>query len=197
VTQRLAVLSIDAGHIEKAPSPALRDLKMKSLREGLVRLSEDVHALSYRLHPSILVDLGLAEALRAECERFADFSAIAVSCEVEDLPDRVPQDVALCLFRIAQESLRNIARHANATEAHLSAERRNGGIGLTVRDNGRGFDPEKNIGKASLGHASMRQRIRHLGGDLTIESKPGDGACVRAWVPLREDVDHASEGVAG
>lgn len=197
VTQRLALLSIDAGQIEKAASPASRDLKMRSLRDGLVRLSEDVHALSYRLHPSILSDLGLAEALRAECERFADFSAIAISCEVGDLPDRVPQDVALCLFRIAQESLRNIARHANATEAHLSAEQRNGGIGLTVLDNGRGFDPEKTTGKVSLGHASMRQRIRHLGGDLTIESKPGNGVCVRAWVPLKEDVDHASEGAAG
>jgi signal transduction histidine kinase len=197
VTQRLAILSIDAGRMEKEFASAAGSTRLKTIREGLVRLSEDVHALSYRLHPSILVDLGLAEALRAECDHFSDFSAIAVTCDVDALPNQLSQDVALCLFRIAQESLRNIARHAQATEAHLSVRPIEGGLELIVRDNGHGFDPGQTIGKASLGHASMRQRIRHLGGDLTIESALGSGTLVRAWVPLKEDVDHASEGVVG
>lgn len=197
VTQRLALLSIDAGRMEKELTSTGGNTGLKTVREGLVRLSEDVHALSYRLHPSILVDLGLTEALRAECDRFSDFSAIAMTCDVETLPDRILQDVALCLFRISQESLRNIARHAHATEAQLSVRPIEGGLELIVRDNGQGFDQEKSLGKASLGHASMRQRIRHLGGDLTIESAPGHGTLVRAWVPLREDDDHASESASG
>jgi signal transduction histidine kinase len=191
VTQRLAVLSIDAGRMERDLAPSGGSAGLKSVREGLVRLSEDVHALSYRLHPSILVDLGLAEALSAECDRFSDFSAVAISCDVEALPDGIAPDVALCLFRVAQESLRNITRHAHATEAQLSVRPVEGGLELIVRDNGQGFDKDKSRGKASLGHASMRQRIRHLGGDLTIESNPGSGTIIRARVPLREDVDHA------
>lgn len=197
VTQRLALLSIEAGHIEKEmAAPAPRGTRLKAIREGLIRLSEDVHALSYRLHPSILVDLGLAEALRSECDRFSEFSAITVNCDVDDLPDRISQDVALCLFRIAQESLRNIARHAHATEAQVSVKPADGGLELIVRDNGKGFDASVAT-KASLGQASMRQRIRHLGGKFSIESTPDDGTLVRAWVPVREEVRDAPESVTG
>ncbi|MFO0993105.1 MAG: histidine kinase [Hyphomicrobiales bacterium] len=197
VTQRLAVLSIEAGHIEKELAPAPRGMRLKAVREGLIRLSEDVHALSYRLHPSILVDLGLAEALRSECDRFSEFSAITVNCDVDDLSDRTSQDVALCLFRIAQESLRNIARHAHATEAHVSVKPADGGLELIVRDNGKGFDRASIATKAKLGQASMRQRIRHLGGKFAIESTPDNGTLVRAWVSVREEVRDAPESIVG
>ena len=92
---------------------------MRAMREGLVRLSEDVHALSYRLHPSILEDLGLTEALKSECERFSQTCSTRLETNVEDIPETLPRDVALCLFRIAQEGLRNIARHAGASRAEV------------------------------------------------------------------------------
>ena len=116
VTQRLAVLAIDAGR-EERKSPGS---PMRAMREGLVRLSEDVHALSYRLHPSILEDLGLTAALKSECERFSQTCSTRLETSVQDLPETLPHDVALCLFRIAQEGLRNIARHAGASQAEIA-----------------------------------------------------------------------------
>lgn len=197
ITQRLALLSIDAGHIEKELSPGFRSTRFTSMRENLVRLSEDVHALSYRLHPSILEDLGLPEAIKSECHRFADFSDTEVACEIDDCPGRLPSEAALCLFRVAQESLRNIARHTEATEAYVSVSRARGGLELIVRDNGAGFDTKTVSVTSSLGQASMRQRTRHLGGTFTIESAPGKGTLVRAWIPVREDICDASESTTG
>ena len=116
VTQRLAVLAIDAGREERIMPSAAGRQGDAAMREGLVRLSEDVHALSYRLHPSILEDLGLIEALKSECERFRR-TGIHSQLEVnaQEIPEQLPHDVALCLYRIAQEGLRNIARHAGAS----------------------------------------------------------------------------------
>ena len=88
---------------------------MRALREGLIRLSEDVHALSYRLHPSILEDLGLIEALKTECERFGRMASIAVDLKTQEVPEPLPHAVGLCLYRIAQEALRNVGRHAGAS----------------------------------------------------------------------------------
>ena len=161
---------------------------MRSMREGLVRLSEDVHALSYRLHPSILEDLGLIEALKAECERFSQ-CPVRLEVNTRDIPDALPQDVALCLFRIAQEGLRNVARHAGARQIEISLRRLGGGLELAVKDDGAGFDPGQRRAEMSLGHASMRQRVALLGGKIDIESSSGHGTTIRAWVPLRETSD--------
>jgi signal transduction histidine kinase len=157
---------------------------MRTMRDGLVRLSEDVHSLSYRLHPSILEDLGLREALNTECERFAETSLLEVDLSTDKAPIQVPTEVALCLFRIAQESLRNIARHASATKVEISLREFNKGLQLTVQDNGVGFDPMQSLDKPSLGLSSMRQRVALVGGKLKIDSRIGHGATISAWVPL-------------
>jgi signal transduction histidine kinase len=196
VTQRLALLAIQAGREERASAGAGPG-PMRTMRDGLVRLSEDVHALSYRLHPSILSDLGLIEALKAECERFSRTCPTRLNVDPRDIPEHLPQDVALCLFRIAQEALRNIARHAKATAAEVSLRYRNGGLQLSVRDDGIGFDASRNHVRASLGHASMRQRALALGGRLEIDSTPGVGTVIRAWVPVREERREPSARAAG
>jgi signal transduction histidine kinase len=154
---------------------------MAPVREELVRLSEDVHALSYRLHPTILKDLGLVEALKSECARF---SQCRLEVNAEDIPERLPEEVALCLYRIAQEGLRNIARHAGASRTQVALRRLDGGLQLVVQDNGAGFDPRQGRARASLGHASMRQRVALLGGRVDIQSSPGRGTTILAWVPL-------------
>lgn len=184
VTQRLALLAIDAGREERNASDGNAGI-MRSMREGLIRLSEDVHSLSYRLHPSLLEDLGLFAALQSECERFSRICPTYLNADPRDLPDGMSKDVALCLFRVAQEALRNAGRHAQATRADVRLERLDGGLELVVTDNGIGFDRTR-LNGASLGHASMRQRVFLLGGRLEIQSSPGDGTAVHAWVPLRE-----------
>jgi signal transduction histidine kinase len=160
---------------------------MREIREGLVKLSEDVHTLSYRLHPSILDDLGLVEALKAECERFSRLESIPVDVKIENNFTDPPPPVALCLFRIAQEALQNSGRHAQASQVEVSLQRSDGGFGVCISDNGVGFDPKNRRERASLGLASMQQRIYHLGGELDIDSEPGHGTMVLAWVPAKEE----------
>jgi len=183
VTQRLAGLAIEAARPERG---SIDGNSKHLIRDGLVKLSEDVHALSYRLHPSVIEDLGLVEALRAECDRVARNEPLHVDLDSKDIPRTLPPDTALCLFRVAQEALRNVARHAKASSVAVSILRENGAIVLSVRDNGAGFDDSRNGDRASLGVASMRERVRLLGGKLDIESAPGRGTAVVARVPLRE-----------
>jgi PAS domain S-box-containing protein len=187
LTQRLARLAIDAGLVESMISDSPAGRTISSLREGLVRLSEDIHALSYRLHPSILEDLGLAEALRTEIERCAKQDSLSVTAGLDGIPENVPRDVALCLFRVAQEGMRNVVRHAGAGEVELSVRKLDGGLQLAVRDDGAGFDPSLRRDGRKLGLTSMLERVRLLGGTLDIESAPGRGTAVIAWVPLKEE----------
>ena len=126
VSQRLAVLAIDVGRVELASPDEAQAAAMQEVREGLVRLSEDIHSLAYQLHPSILEELGLAEALRAECERRERQGRLDLSADIDPLPAVIGKDAALCLFRVAQEALNNVARHAGvrAAERHAAADGR-------------------------------------------------------------------------
>lgn len=184
VTQRLAGLAIEASRLERKDDVAPDAAAAQSIRKGLVELSEDVHALSYRLHPSVIEDLGLVEALKIECDRVGQQGAIAVKFDCRDVPKKLPADAALCLFRVAQEALRNIERHARAGSVDVSVAGRDGGLAVAVRDDGVGFDATREGKRASLGLASMRERVRLLGGRLEIRSAQGDGTALVAWVPL-------------
>jgi len=187
LTQGLARLAIDAGKIERGAPVVNHDEAGWSMREELVRLSEDVHALSYRLHPSLLDDLGLVEALNAECDGFSRRESIPVEFKPRDVPRDVRPDAALCLFRVAQESLRNVARHAGASAVEVSLRKVDGGLEMAVHDNGTGFDSAEDRGRHSLGLASMKERVHLLGGELDIDSAPGSGTTVIAWVRLNEE----------
>ena len=96
--------------------------------------------------------------------------------------DDVRPETALCLFRVAQESLRNVARHAGASAVEVSLRKVDGGIEMAVRDNGAGFDSAQDRARHSLGLASMKERVHLLGGELDIDSAPGQGTTVVAWV---------------
>jgi signal transduction histidine kinase len=198
ITQRLALMAIDAGRKESGLSDIITARQtLRSMRSDLARLSEDVHALCYALHPIILEHLGLIEALKAECDRFRSAEAIPVSFSAEDNIDEPPRSVALCLYRIAQEALRNVARHANATTIEVSLRVVEGGLQLAVHDDGVGFDPARKR-RPSLGHAGMRQRLSLVGGELHIDSAPGHGTTVLAWAPLNREAHRESPAsVAG
>jgi signal transduction histidine kinase len=183
VTQRLAVLAIDVGRAELAALDGAQAETMRAVREGLARLSEDIHSLAYQLHPSVLEELGLAEALRTECERLGRRGRVELSVELDPVPADVGKDAALCLFRVAQEALHNVIRHAGARVATVALRQRDGGLLLGVRDDGVGFDPGSPRERRSLGLASMRERVRLVNGTLDIESAPGRGTAIVAWVP--------------
>jgi PAS domain S-box-containing protein len=184
LTQRLAVLAIDVGRAEIAAPAGAQAETLRTVREGLVRLSEDVHSLAYQLHPSVLEELGLAEALRTECERIGRQGRVELSLDLDPLPAVVGKDAALCLFRVAQEALNNVTRHAGARAANLALRRMEDGLLLAVRDDGVGFDQGSPKQGRSLGLASMRERLRLVNGTLEIDSAPGRGTAIIAWVPV-------------
>lgn len=186
ITQRLARLALDAGQVNDARLHAADREVMAGLRESLSRLIEDVHALSYQLHSSVLEDLGLADGLRAECERYARSSTVTIDFKVGTLPGAIPADQSICLFRVAQEALRNVVRHANARRVQILLRGLDGGVQLAIQDDGVGFDPTLRGRRPSLGLTGMRERLELLGGHLDIETAPQQGTAIVAWLPLKE-----------
>lgn len=184
VTQRLAGLSIETATLGRLDDPAARQAAEQAIGTELAHLSRDVHALAYRLHPSVLDDLGLEEALRVECERASRRGALPVDFEGAPGADAVRGPLALSLFRVAQEALRNALRHAQAQRIGVGLRVDGRGAELSVVDDGQGFDPQAERARASLGLASMRERMALLGGRLEIRSRPGEGTRVTAWAPL-------------
>ncbi len=184
VTQRLAVLAIDIGRAELFTADGAQAERMRAVREELSRLSEDVHSLAYQLHPAVLEELGLVEALRTAGERFRLRGGVELSVVLAPVDTGLAKDLALCLFRVAQEALNNVARHARASSASVTLRDWDGGLLLSVRDDGVGFDSSNPETRRSLGMASMRERVRLVNGTLEIESAPGRGTTIVAWVPV-------------
>jgi PAS domain S-box-containing protein len=184
-TQRLAVLGIDLAKLEQqlgTPEKALP--RLRRMQEQLVGLSRDMHALSRQLHPSILDDLGLVEALRSECASFSHREGVTVTYRSQDVPKSLPRDVALGIYRVAQEALRNVAKHAVAREASVSLAGTGHEVVLRVEDRGIGFDPAAPRSQPGLGLSSMQERVRLIRGKLSISSAAERGTAVVVRVPL-------------
>ncbi|MBI4443579.1 MAG: PAS domain S-box protein [Acidobacteria bacterium] len=185
-SQRLAVLGMEMSALEQqVPSPAgPAAANLRRLGEEIGRLAKDVHQLSRQLHPSVLHDLGLTVALRSECDSFGRQHGIAIQFLPQYSPEALPPDVALCLYRVAQESLRNIVLHAQATGARVTLAGDGNEVTLTIEDCGSGFDPEQVKAKGGLGLTSMEERVRLANGTISILSQPGSGTRVQVRVPL-------------
>jgi PAS domain S-box-containing protein len=184
-TQRLALLGIDLAKLEKyIGAPEKAQPLLRTMQEQLVELSEDVHALSRQLHPSILDDLGLVQALRSECASFSRREGIVVVYRPEELLMTLPKEVALCVYRVAQEALRNIAKHAAVDEAWVSLLAAGSELVLRVHDEGVGFDPAAVRAEPGLGLSSMEERVRLVQAQLAVTSAPGRGTTVEVRVPL-------------
>lgn len=184
LNQKLAVLVMNIDALErvftKDPVRAREDLR--ALRNQIAELSDDVRSLAYRLHPSILDHLGLAIALESYSQEFAKREKIRVSFSHKNLPDSIPQDIATCLYRVAQEGLRNVAKHARAVRVIMKLEGVDDCLELTIKDSGVGFNPEERQG---LGLLSMQERVRLVQGTFTLRSRPGYGTLISARVPVR------------
>jgi signal transduction histidine kinase len=183
-TQRLAILAIDASTLEQLPgSPPEVGIRARRIHEQLVGLSESIHSLSRQLHPSILDDLGLVDALRSECQSVQQRENITVKYIAQDTPTIVPRSVALCVYRVAQEALRNVVRHARSPRASVRLVATEVELILRVRDWGVGFGPTSE-GRSGLGLESMRERARLIRARLRVRSRPGEGTQITLRVPL-------------
>lgn len=181
LTQRLAGIALEAGRLQRL-LPSASD-KASAVLEGVLsdlrRLSSDVHALSRRLHPSILDDLGLVDAIHAECKGIAQRDGITARFESSDVPQDLPSAVALCFYRITQEALRNVAKHAGTPEARVTLTGEAGALTLRVEDRGKGFDSERGRLRKGLGLASMEERARLIGAEFSVCSVRAKGTTVR------------------
>ncbi len=184
-TQRLAILGIDVAKLVNHPDTSEKVRQpLRMMQDELVRLSEDVHALSRQLHPSILDDLGLIEALRSECACFSRREGIVVSYNPRGDATSLKKNVALCIYRVAQEALRNIAKHAAVSEAKVVLEANADRLLLRVEDSGIGFDMESLRSQPGIGLSSMNERVRLIHASFSVKSKPGQGTVVEVCVPM-------------
>jgi two-component system sensor histidine kinase UhpB len=148
---------------------------------------DELRRLSFDLRPAALDHLGLVAALESYVRAFRERSGVAVEIAADGLEPRPPLAVEIALYRICQEALTNIARHAEATQAEVRLERAGESVRLTITDNGKGFDTaevtDSEGALRGIGLIGMERRAEELGGDLDIESRPGEGTVVRVTIP--------------
>jgi signal transduction histidine kinase len=156
---------------------------IEELRELVVATLQDVRRLAVELRPSALDDFGLVAALERLAASFAEQSGIAVDFQAALADERLPEEAETALYRIVQESLTNVVKHAQARRVSILLTRTNGAVKAVVEDDGKGFDPEKTTG--GFGLVGMRERLALLGGRLEVESARGAGTTVAAEVPVQ------------
>ena len=183
VTQALFAMSLTTRSIELL-LPRDRDAaldKFEELRQLQREALAEMRSLIFELRPGSLERDGLAQALRTHAAALDSRVGLSILVETE-LPDRLPLEMEENLYRIATEALHNVVKHARATQAHVRIAQVGGTIALTIRDDGRGFAPQR-LTEVNLGLAGMRARAERLGGTLHVRSQPGHGTTIEAVVP--------------
>lgn len=188
-SQRLVAVALDLEDLRRNPPlmPASLGKALEPIRDELAQLSDDLRNLAHQLHPSLLKHAVLRAALEEHVHQAMKRTGLNITVKIKDVPDSLDAYVVTCLFRVFQECLQNVAKHANATEVLVKLSGSSKGIGLSVTDNGTGFDHhDKSRHQKGLGLTSMRERLRLLNGFLNIHSRPADGTKVCAWIPPQE-----------
>jgi signal transduction histidine kinase len=182
----MALLEIGLQEFEQETpklSSAAKD-HLHNIGEIAREISSDIHDLSHELHPSKLDTLGLVPATAGFCREFSRQRGIRIHFVHHQVDQPITKEVSLCIFRIVQEALRNVVKHSGAGEATVELSGYNDSIDLCVSDTGAGFDPKSINIMGGIGLTSMKERLRLVGGHLSIESEPSRGTRIRAQIPL-------------
>jgi len=193
-SQRVAILALGLENADQVTPASLKDLhrQLRELVNSTTQLGEDLHALSHRLHSSTIESLGLVPAISALCKEFTVQQGIKVDFTSDEIPRSVHPDTALCMFRIVQESLRNLKKYSGAENAEVDLQMTGNRLRVSIRDQGRGFDPASLHSNQGIGVRSMEERARLFGGKFEIHSQPGKGTTVEAWVLLKPEAKNAA-----
>ena len=188
VSQRVSGLSIMISGLKRrlAGQPDEADViaTLTTMQQHTTALAEEIRDLSHDLHPGVLQHAGLVTALRASCAQFEKLYSIAVHFSAGDDIGQVEADPALCLYRVTQEALRNVAKHADAHRVNVALTRTGDGLQLSIADDGKGFDLGETRRKgAGLGLVSIEERVRLLRGSVSIETHPEGGTRVEFQIP--------------
>jgi two-component system, NarL family, sensor histidine kinase UhpB len=179
------MLSLKA--LESTPSDQVPS-KLQELRATSEQMAREIHQLAFELRPLALDELGLARALAAYVDSWLARTGIAVDLVTAGIDEqRLPSHIETTLYRIVQEAMNNVYKHASAKRVSVSVERRGTQVLAIVEDDGIGFDvdaPPPSGGQPSIGIAGMRERAAIVDGELTVESTPTRGTTVRVKLPL-------------
>jgi PAS domain S-box-containing protein len=187
LNQRMALLQIGLGQFER-DVPGLTSqarIQLHSLTEVAMEIASGIHNLSHRLRPSLLDLLGPVASIERLCRELSDRHNLQIQFVHHGIPERISQDVNLCLYRITQDALRNVAKHSGAAGAEVELLGHDDRIELCISDSGVGFNPESAKRTSGLGLITMQERLRLVEGQLTVQSEPSHGTRIRVRIPLR------------
>ena len=187
VSQRLAAVSIETGTLENKMSE-FSEIKepLGKLKKNLIGICDDLHRMSRHMHPSVLDDFGLSEALRSECGELSQRWGIPIELHCSKRFPEIPKSVALCLYRVAQESLWNAIRHSGGSKITIELKSDAEFVYMDISDDGKGFEPSTVQKTRRLGLASMSERIRLVSGTIRTLSAPGQGVTISVVAPIPE-----------
>jgi PAS domain S-box-containing protein len=198
-SQRMALLGIGLAQLwKRLPESEVEErARVWDMQKRSQDITDDMHSLSHQLHSSKLELVGLASALNGLCAEIGEKYKMDIEFSDCDLPFHIPKDVALCLFRVTQEALGTVAKHSHAKSAHVELGANESGLSLRITDAGRGFDPCLTNPHAGIGLAGMRERLRLVGGRLSISSEPLRCTEILAEVPLSTFANETQASIHG
>jgi PAS domain S-box-containing protein len=184
VGQQMALLAIELEQLGREKGAGSDDLshRLHELWQRTTEISGDVYKLSHEIHPSRLETLGLVATMKASCREFSDQHQIRVLFTEDRVPHDISREIGVCVYRVVQETLRNVVRHSHATEATVRMTCDERGLHVRISDDGAGFNAVE--GEASgLGLAGMRERLHVVGGEMDVHSA-SNGTEIEVWIPL-------------
>jgi two-component system, chemotaxis family, CheB/CheR fusion protein len=198
VGQELAALMLSLKSLEQSSASEAQG-KLREQRALAEKVAAEIHQLAFELRPVALDELGLARALAGYLENWQARTGINVDfVNIGIEHTRLPRPIETTVYRVVQEAMNNVYKHAHASHVSVSVERRSGAVVALVEDDGAGFDVDSlhvhGEGRPRIGIAGMRERAAIVGGELTIESSPGAGATVRMKIPLTPSVSPPPAG---
>jgi len=193
IVQRLVLLAIELGGVQQDVPESASELRTRigTLQNEATQITNDVQLLSHELHSSKLEYLGIVGATKNFCKEFSEHHKVEIDFQSHDLPTGLPRELSLSLFRVLQEALRNATKHSGIKRFEVRLWGSTGEIHLKVSDLGAGFDTETAMKSTGLGLTSMQERVRLVGGELSINSQPKGGTTIHARVPFNSISDSA------
>jgi signal transduction histidine kinase len=178
INQRLALVSLRL-------SSGDRDQPIGEVKDEIVNLMADIQALSHGLHPPRLDLLGLEKAAAGFCAEVSARHGLTIDVHFDRIPASLPKEVYLCFYRVLQEALQNVVKHSGSDHADVALSGQVDLVTMTIQDRGAGFELQQAMRGSGLGLTSMRERLKVIGGQLSVESQRGRGTTIRAVAPCR------------
>lgn len=182
IGQRVALLAVGLARLSHGTTDSAQQTDTARLQQQLAEIGNDINVLSHTLHSSRLELLGIEPAMKGFCQEFASQQQVDVQFASRDAPAQLPADVSLALFRVLQEALHNAAKHSGVRLFQAELWTAGGGVHLSVSDAGTGFDLQAARTDRGLGLVSMEERVKLVGGELSIDTQPGRGTRLHARV---------------